>query len=400
MTVGKRSLFAVIFRLSVCLALWSACASQTSRMTGVPLATQDRVRSPGWWPTKGTPARTEFSGPSACRECHSAKAATQAKTPMAHAAAPTLETELLRRYASLTFSSGPYKFEIARTPDGSAYSVGDRTNSISLSLAWAFGTGEVGQTYVFQQDGNFYESRVSFYPSLQALDLTLGHHTPEASDLAGAAGRLMPQAETRLCFGCHTTASSTSGRFDVASLIPGVTCEACHGPGATHVAAMRRKQVRIGLQAILNPASLNPVDSVDFCGACHRTVWDVALTNTVGVANVRFQPYRLEKGRCWGRGDARLTCIACHDPHQPLVRDPAAYDSRCLSCHVASAGSETQSSSSSSSGATNDHPGKACPVGTNKCVTCHMAKYEIPGSHAQFTDHWIRVVKANAPYPD
>jgi hypothetical protein len=29
-----------------------------------------------------------------------------------------------------------------------------------------------------------------------------------------------------------------------------------------------------------------------------------------------------------------------------------------------------------------------------------MAKYEIPGSHAQFTDHWIRVVKENAPYPD
>jgi hypothetical protein len=136
------------------------------------------------------------------------------------------------------------------------------------------------------------------------------------------------------------------------------------------------------------------VDSVDFCGACHRTVWDVALTNTRGVANVRFQPYRLEKSRCWGKGDARLTCIACHDPHQPLMRDPAAYDGRCLRCHLSNATGQPAVA------AGQDLPGKACPVATTKCVSCHMAKYEIPGSHAQFTDHWIRVVKADAPYPD
>jgi hypothetical protein len=39
-------------------------------------------------------------------------------------------------------------------------------------------------------------------------------------------------------------------------------------------------------------------------------------------------------------------------------------------------------------------------VSTSKCVTCHMAKYEIPGSHAQFTDHWIRVVRTDGSYPD
>jgi len=318
------------------------------------------------------------------------KAATQPDTPMAGAATPAGSASLLRKHDLLMFHSGTYEFQISAGGDGPVYSVSDGRNSLQQVLAWAFGTGEVGQTYVFQKEGKFYESRVSFYPGVQGLDLTLGHHAPTANDLAGALGRLMAGPEARLCFGCHTTASTTNGQFDATRLIPGVTCEACHGPGARHIIAMKQKQIEPGLQAILNPGKLGPVDSVDFCGACHRTAWDVALASPVGIANVRFQPYRLEKSRCWGKGDARLTCVACHDPHQQLVRDPSAYDKQCLSCHLS--GSDAES--------TRGHPGKACPRSTSKCVTCHMAKYEIPGSHAQFTDHWIRIVRENAPYPD
>jgi hypothetical protein len=42
----------------------------------------------------------------------------------------------------------------------------------------------------------------------------------------------------------------------------------------------------------------------------------------------------------------------------------------------------------------------ACVVGTENCVTCHMAKIEVPGTHATFTDHWIRIVRKGAPYPE
>jgi hypothetical protein len=76
-----------------------------------------------------------------------------------------------------------------------------------------------------------------------------------------------------------------------------------------------------GATEILDPARLDPVDSVDFCGACHHT-WQDVVTNgfvNTGQFNVRLAPYRLENSRCWGKGDARLTCIACHDPHKPLV---------------------------------------------------------------------------------
>ena len=33
---------------------------------------------------------------------------------------------------------------------------------------------------------------------------------------------------------------------------------------------------------------------------------------------------------------------------------------------------------------------KACLVSQKDCITCHMPKVEIPGSHFQFTDHRIR----------
>jgi hypothetical protein len=32
-------------------------------------------------------------------------------------------------------------------------------------------------------------------------------------------------------------------------------------------------------------------------------------------------------------------------------------------------------------------------------VTCHMPKVDLPGMHADFTDHWIRIAKPNEPVP-
>jgi hypothetical protein len=181
----------------------------------------------------------------------------------------------------------------------------------------------------------------------------------------------------------------TEGKLDPSHLIPSVTCEACHGPGANHVSA-EKSAFAEAEHFIFNPRRLSPGESVDFCGSCHRTWWDVMLTEEVGVTTVLAVPYRLEKSRCWGNGDARITCVACHNPHQPLVQDAAAYDQRCLSCHVPKGVTHT----------TDDHRGNACPVGTEKCATCHMPKYEVTDMHYKFTDHMIRIVKAGTLFPD
>jgi hypothetical protein len=144
-----------------------------------------------------------------------------------------------------------------------------------------------------------------------------------------------------------------------------------------------------GNTMIMNPRNMKPAEAVDFCGSCHRTWWDVVLGDAQGKKALRFQPYRLQNSRCWEKGDARITCTACHDPHRPLVRDASTYDGNCLSCHV-----------NGNAKVTSDHPGKACPKATKECATCHMPQYEVTDVPVKFTDHQIRVVRAGEVIPD
>jgi Cytochrome c554 and c-prime len=309
---------------------------------------------------------------------------------MAHAAISAADSKFLDSQKSFSFRIDSYQYEIAHTTAGVRYDVNNGTDSVSALLDWAFGSGVAGQTYVYEQGGTFYESFLSYYTDSRALDFTTGNPRSAPSRLDTALGRPMSPGEARLCFGCHSTASTAKSRFDPEHAMLGVTCEACHGPGAQHVVTMNLAQGTPGPTSTFNPATLGPVDSVEFCGACHRTKWDVVLSRTRGLLNVRFQPYRLESSRCFGEGDARITCVACHDPHKPLVRDLASYDKQCLSCHL------TKSSSRPLAG----HLGKACPTSENNCVTCHMPKIHVEETHRDFTDHKIRIVRSQETFPD
>jgi hypothetical protein len=291
-----------------------------------------------------------------------------------------------------TVQLGPYIYRISSDRLGSRMDVTSGEESVTAKISWIFGAGIHGQTYILEKSGAFYESQVSSFSALRGLDLTPGHVQRQGGDLANALGDRLSTSTAARCFACHTTYSSADAKFEPARAIPGIHCEACHGPGQAHVAAMRDDRTSEASQTILNPKHFSPVKSVDFCGACHRTSVDVVeSTQAYGPINVRFQPYRLEKSRCWGtQGDERLTCIACHDPHEPFAHSASYYDQRCLACHAAQ---KSESSAHGSSPA-------LCPVATANCVSCHMAKSDVPGMHAQFTDHYIRIVRPGETYPN
>jgi hypothetical protein len=383
---------AVLFIASRFTARAQSPQPQAPPSSSISLPTELRVRGPDWWPTKGQPARSAYTGPDACTECHELKAETAQATAMLHAATRASDSKSLREHSSLAFQAGPYSYQLLTANLKSTLSVSNATSSVSVDLLWALGSAHMGQTFIYQQNANFYESHVSFYAASQALDITPGQSRSVPASLADAAGRAIPPNEARLCFGCHTTASATKNQFDPSAAYPGVTCEACHGPGAQHIAAARAKTEKRGGGLIFNPAQLARVDSVDFCGACHRTWQDVISGHMIeaGVFNVRFAPYRLENSRCWAEGDARITCMACHDPHKPLSHDVASYDANCFACH-ASNPAEKKSA---------NQPAAACPVATKNCVTCHMPKVEPPNLHSTFTDHWIRIAKPGSRYPE
>jgi hypothetical protein len=350
------------------------------------LTTQERMYSPGWWPTKGDSSAKDYAGQAACVKCHGDISTLQNTTPMYHAGALAMRSPILEQHPSLRFREGDYTYSLEKTQSGVLYSVSDGVKSESSLVAWAFGNGEIGQTYLLKKNDRYVESRLSYYTAPNALDITTGHSEKVPAGLQEALGHELSFDTAQRCFSCHTTMAVTSGFFEPDKAVPGITCEACHGPGARHVAAMSKGHERQAAATITNPASLSPVDSVDFCGACHRTSSDVTvfMGANPGLIAVRFQPYRLEKSRCWGKaGDVRITCIACHDPHKPLVREIGAYDAKCLTCH--------RSTGQAQRGAT----ATACKVSTNNCASCHMPRYEIPQTHAFFTDHYIRIVPTN-----
>jgi hypothetical protein len=359
----------------VIIALGAMAAALRAQM-----ATADRVQGPGWWPTKAAVARKDYVGAAACAACHRGEAATQPATSMARTMTRAHSSEPLRANRRLEFKAGQYAYEIRTDDRQSVYSVSDGGATLSTPLTWAFGVGKVGQSFLFERDGSFHEARVSYYDGIHALDFTPARADGTPRTIGEAAARTVGAAEARRCFACHATAPSGDGIFDPDAATPGVTCEACHGPGRAHVEAMRDRGAGDRRVAILNPAKLEPADVVDFCGACHATFWDVKLAGERGIAALRSQPYRLLSSRCWSGGDRRLTCIACHNPHRPLVRDAAAYDARCLSCHAARGAAPDAA-----------HAAPACKVAAGGCVTCHMPKYEVPEMHHEFTDHLIRV---------
>jgi Cytochrome c554 and c-prime len=370
------SLSVLVVLISV-LLLQLPLAAEMPATAASQMTTEDHLAQPGWWPRKGDAPRSAYVGAAACAECHSEFSKGQREHAMARSSLPVKNAKV----PASTLSIGPAQYSIRSENNTLVYTVHYQAQSFSTPLTWVFGSGHHGQTFLYYRAGKWWETHISIFNTFGA-GITPGESVAIPESLAGALGRPIPNEELPLCFGCHATAAITSGKFTPATAMPGISCEGCHGPGGAHV-ALAHSGMNPNPGLIFNPAHLNPAASVDFCGSCHHTWWDVSQMPDQGVTVVRFSAYRLEQSRCWGNGDARLTCAGCHDPHKPLVTDAAAYDQKCLACHVQSAAMKP----------TADHPGAACPVKTSNCVSCHMARYEVPQMHALFTDHRIRVVR-------
>ena len=355
----------------------------------------DTPLSTPWRPNRKD---VKYIGPAACIKCHEQESADQHLTAMGRALEPAASSEILKANPRLTFRSGPYSHEILRRGDQSFYSVSDGQTTFSEPILYSFGQGKAGQTYVFKHNGSFYESRLSFYRDIQGLDVTIGYPRDVPPSLDVAAGRAISIDEARHCFSCHGTGATYGNQMDLNRLISGVTCEACHGPGGEHVTAMQAKQFKD--KKIFNPGHMTADElSQDFCGSCHRSAEQVIGNKLLrGVISVRFQPYRMFTSASHDPADMRMTCTACHNPHENPVKDESFYDPKCFACHrsFASLKSATLKQSEEKEG----RPDKPCPVAERLCVSCHMPKVEFPGSHFKFTDHRIRIVKPGEPFPN
>ncbi len=153
---------------------------------------------------------------------------------MAHALLLPGTNTVLTAHPKLSLRHGAYSYRVETQNGQSTYSVTDGTRTISAPIQWAFGTGS--QTWVFERNGAFYESYISFYPMVKGLDITIGDQGMEPATLEQAFGRELTNTEITACFGCHATNAVSEYRVHFDSLKPGVTCERCHTGAAAHLA--------------------------------------------------------------------------------------------------------------------------------------------------------------------
>lgn len=326
-----------------------------------------------------------------CAPCHPKEAAGHAVTLMARTLEPGGRASLLAAHPELRLRQGGFDYRIHRVDGQDLYSVSDGRATLEAPVAWAMGQGAAGQTYVLLREGKLFESRVSFYNDIQGLAATIGSPPGAPKNLEEAFGREMPPQSVTECFQCHAAERPAAGAAPAKGTVewtrtlePGVQCESCHKGAWQHAAARAAGDVKPARLARLKEASTEELS--DLCGGCHRTWSHVELNGPRGVANVRFQPYRIVLSKCYDAMDRRIGCTACHDAHARPEGVAARTDPACLGCHSAKAGASK--------------PAKVCRVGTAQCAGCHMPKYELPGSHFRFTDHFIRIARPNETYPD
>lgn len=308
---------------------------------------------------------SDYTGPQACAECHPKQYASQHDSHHANALhKATLENTKLRimnerNGASLRYEPAEAGIRLF-TQKGSA--------TYTAILEWIFGAGSQATTAVGRiADGRYFEHRLSFYTKQQRLSLTPGHSTSPSIDAESAIGIVQTPETIYRCFNCH--AANVKSGPDIAAMIPGVTCERCHGAGAKHIEAARAKRTKL---EIFNAGKLTSGKAiVAVCGECHRSPnveYHSDLPEVEDPLSVRFAPVGFQASRCFQKS-AKFSCITCHNPHEnPRPASDASYTQVCKSCHAV--------------------PKHKQAVSAN-CVSCHMQKAS-PVANLTFTDHRIR----------
>jgi hypothetical protein len=366
--------------------------------------------------------RSEYTGDQSCLACHKNLSQTYQRTSHHLTSQLPTQTSLLGSFRdganeltiidpARTTAEPGLKFKMEAKEEGFFETAmsgwGSSLQQRSERIELITGSGVRGQTYLYWQGDRLFELPVSYWAD--------GHqwiNSPGYID--GTADFSRPVNPG--CLECHTTyirALSTdplTNRYDRESLVPGISCESCHGPGARHIAQqtahMTNSKTSVD-QGILNPAKFSRDRQVDLCAECHNGIQREGLAPAFSYTpgrplNDYFKPLPttsaehpdvhgnqvglLERSKCY-LSSPNMSCSTCHDVHAS-EQPTASYSAKCLGCH------QWQSC------------GVAKQMGhkiVNNCIDCHMpveptnvivSQTADKMVRAKMRNHWIRV------YPD
>jgi predicted CXXCH cytochrome family protein len=348
---------------------------------------------------------SDYVADSACARCHQAKYASYQGVGMAQSMRRPAADVLIEDFRHGRFFHKPSQswFEMV-WKDGRLLfrrwqvdASGHRINEIEQQVDWIVGSGHRSRVYLYRTlSGGLFQLPVAWYSQERAWGMAPGYDRADHDGIT--------RSVRRECLFCHNAYPEVSAdthwspqRFP-AVMPEGTGCQRCHGPGAKHVdAAMDGEAYAAVRAAIVNPARLPPALRDSVCFQCHlqpavamigprrfergdfsfrpgEALSDYMLHVDIDEPGrpreqrfeINHHAYRLRQSLCYIKGG--ITCSTCHDPHQPLKKDPrlANIVSICLGCHTRHTAS-------------------------NDCVRCHMPSRRAQDVvHVVMTDHKIQ----------
>lgn len=237
----------------------------------------------------------------------------------------------------------------------SSFAGGHKIRSEAFNIA--FGSAEKAQTYAYWHEGKLYELPLTYFTSLNTWA-----NSPGFPGTSANFGRVI---ESR-CFECHASyvrkevvqsgPLSVSEMLDSGSIVYGIDCERCHGPAARHVLFQQENPDVRTARYITPIKSLTRQQQLDVCAACHsgndKSVRQTLFAFKPGDTLSHFyfpefmsersdpdvhgkQLQLLQSSLCFQRSD--MTCISCHNTHEPEKNKIGAFISKCMDCHQNSA---------------------------------------------------------------
>ena len=292
---------------------------------------------------------------------------------------------------------------------------GKIANAFSAPIDYWFGSGNHARSYFSRTNrGELIELPITWYSENGgSWAMSPGY------DSASHAG--FSRKATYRCMFCHNAypaMATGADRMDNGTEFPvnlpqGIDCQRCHGPGQSHVtAAVGGRPATELASLIVNPARLPLGRRDEVCYPCHLEPTSMNLPSYLTVYGrgvfsyvpgqpldqyIRYfdhapatghddkfeftgAPYRLRKSKCFTASAGNLTCITCHDPHEPeKSQSIARANAACVNCH--SGGDRSVAALRLNQA----HPS------SGECVSCHMPERRPSDAiHVSVTDHYIQ----------
>ncbi len=296
----------------------------------------------------------EFVGSAACASCHKAIYETHLATAHFHtsekASAGNIKGSFEPGKNSFSFSNGGTI--VMEKKEGGFYQTvyvnGVQKKSQRLDLS--FGSGTKGQSYGSWTGNHLVQLPITWFTSAGQWSNSPGY--PNKISL----NRII----TSRCVECHATYAKVisdpgiaAEEYNKPSMVLGVACEKCHGPGAQHVNYQKQHPSDSTAKFIINPKGFTRTQSLDMCALCHGGRLEKtkpsfsfrpgdkladffvvdSTPDNADLIDVHGNQYGLLAASKCFRSSQSMTCMTCHDPHVNEKGNTTLFSQRCMSCH-------------------------------------------------------------------